>query len=60
MLGTRTQFEGKKEELSDTELRIQVESLRYLRENDPEAFEDVKTRLKGTGLWKRFEREYGD
>ena len=59
MLGTRSQFEGKKEDLSDTELRIRIESLRYLRKNEPDKFKEAREKLKDTDLWQRFQREYG-
>jgi hypothetical protein len=52
MLGNRSELEKRK-------ARIQIESLRYLRENDPEAFQKAKEDLEGTDLWQLFQKEYG-
>lgn len=59
MLGKRDVLELRKEELGDTEKRIAIESLRYMRENDPEHFEQYKKDLQGSSLWEQFQREYG-
>lgn len=54
MLGNRDEING------SIDARLQVESLRYLYENEPEEFQKAKRRLEGTDLWEAYEREYGD
>lgn len=56
MLGNRDELD---EELGDVKKRIVIESLRFLRENEPEEFEKRKEKLEGTGLWRLFQKEYG-
>jgi hypothetical protein len=55
MLENRSKIEKKK----NKNVRIQIESLRYLRENNSKFFEEVKEELEGTPLWKLFQKEYG-
>ncbi len=54
MLGNREEIEA----LGSTQRRIVVESLRFLRENNPEEFENRKQQLEGTKLWQKFQKEY--
>lgn len=56
MLGNRNSFEDTS--TSDSDIRIQIETLRYFRENDEEMFEDLRRDLKGTSLWQQFKQEY--
>lgn len=59
MLGNRNSFEDTgNSTTSDSDIRIQIETLRYFRENDEEMFEDLKQDLKGTFLWQKFQQEY--
>lgn len=56
MLGNRNSFENST--TTDSDIRIQIETLRYFRENDEEMFEDLRQDLKGTFLWQKFKKEY--
>ena len=58
MLGNRNSFEDNTNTTSDSDIRIQIETLRYFRENDEEMFEDLRQDLKGTSLWQKFQQEY--
>jgi len=58
MLGNRNSFEDTSSSISDSDIRIQIETLRYFRENDEEMFEDLRRDLKGTSLWQQFKKEY--
>lgn len=53
MLGNRDELE------ESVDVRLQIESLRYLQQNEPETFKEAKSRLEGTELWNIFQREYG-
>ena len=59
MLGNRNSFEDTGgNTTSDSDIRIQIETLRYFRENDEEMFKDLRQDLKGTFLWQKFQQEY--
>lgn len=58
-LGNRDNFDQTPSEEIDTDTRIRIESLRFLRENEPEQFEMLKEDLVGTDIWQRFQKEYG-
>ena len=59
MLGNRNSFEDTgNSTTSDSDIRIQIETLRYFRENDEEMFKDLRQDLKGTFLWQKFQQEY--
>lgn len=59
MLGNRNEIETDSNTLESPKKRIYVETLRYLRENDSDQFEELKQQLQGTDLWNQFQKEYG-